>query len=238
MSQHFGDLEGVEIDIDDTIVHADTEMKHVCNLNSVLDRCKKMNLTLHKGKCVFKNKEVTYLGHKLTQEGIKPDDENVRAIKEMSAPTDKKGVERLLGTVHYLRKIIPSLASVTEPIRVLMRKDIDFQCSHEQDKAFQAIKSVLTENRGPVLRFFDVQKLVSVSCDASPTGLGGVLLQVNCPVPDASRSLTEAESRYAQIENELLAVHFSLERFNQYTYGKKVHVESDHKPLEINVKKP
>ena len=79
-----------------------------------------------------------------------------------------------------------------------MRKDIDFQCSHEQDKAFQAIKSVLTENRGPVLRFFDVQKLVSVSCDASPTGLGGVLLQVNCPVPNASRSLTEAESRYAQ----------------------------------------
>ena len=61
MSQHFGDLEGVEIDIDDTIVHADTEMKHVCNLNSVLDRCKKMNLTLHKAKCVFKNKEVTLL---------------------------------------------------------------------------------------------------------------------------------------------------------------------------------
>ena len=102
MSQHFGDLEGVEIDIDDTIVHADTEMKHVCNLNSVLDRCKKMNLTLHKAKCVFKNKEVTYLGHKLTQEGIKPDDGKVRAIKEMSAPTDKKGVERLLGRVHYL----------------------------------------------------------------------------------------------------------------------------------------
>ena len=119
-----------------------------------------------------------------------------------------------------------------------MRKDIEFQCAYEQDKAFQAIKSVLTENGGPLLRFFDVQKLVSVSYDASPTGLGGVLLQVNCPVPYPSRSLTEAESRYAQIEKELLAVHFSLERFNEYTYGKIVHVESDHKPLEINVKKP
>ena len=71
-----------------------------------------------------------------------------------------------------------------------MRKDIKFQCSHDQDKASQAIKSVLTENGGPVLRFFDVQKIVSVSCDASPTGLGVVLLQVNCPVPYASRSLT------------------------------------------------
>ena len=126
-----------------TIVHADTEMKHDCRLNSVLDRCTKINLTLNKRKCVFKVKEVTDIGHKLTQEGIKPD-----------APTDKRAVERLLGTVNYLGKFIPNLASVTEPIRVLLRKDIEFQWSHEQDKAFQEIKSVLTENGGPVLKFF------------------------------------------------------------------------------------
>lgn len=70
------------------------------------------------------------------------------------------------------------------------------------------------------------------------SGLVGVLLQDNCPVAYASRSLTEAESRYAQIEKELLAVQFSPGRFNQYVYEKKVHVESDHKPLEIIVKKP
>ena len=59
-----------------------------------------------------------------------------------------------IGTVNYLGKFIPNLASVTEPIRVLLRKDIEFQWSHEQDKAFQEIKSVLTENGGPVLKFF------------------------------------------------------------------------------------
>ena len=74
ISQHFGDLEGVETDIDDIIVHADAEMKHYARLNSALGRCKKINLMLNKGKCVFKVKEVTYVGHKLTQEGIKPDD--------------------------------------------------------------------------------------------------------------------------------------------------------------------
>ena len=156
----------------------------------------------------------------------------------MPAPTDKKGVERLLGTVNYFGKFIPNLATVTEPIRVLLRKDVEFQWSHEQDKAFQEIKIILTKNGGSVLRFFDVQKPVTISCDASPTGLGGVLLQGGCPVTYASRSLTDAESRYAQIEKELLAVLFSLERFNQYTYGKKVYVESDHKPLEVIVKKP
>ena len=97
---------------------------------------------------------MTYIGHKLTQEGIKPDDEKVCAIKDIPAPTDKKGVERLLGVVTYLGKFIPNLASVTEPIRVLLRKDIEFQWSHDQDKAFQEIKSVLTESGGPVLKFF------------------------------------------------------------------------------------
>ena len=179
MSQHFGDLEGVETDIDDIIVHADTEMKHDCRVNSVLDWCKKINLTINKGKCVFKVKKVTFISHKVTQEEIKPDDKKLRAIKDMPAPTDKKGVERLLGTVNYLGKFIPNLASVTEPIRVLLRKDIEFQWSHEQDKAFQEIKSVLTENGGPVLKFFDVQKPVTVSCDASPAGLSGVLLRLS-----------------------------------------------------------
>ena len=155
----------------------------------------------------------------------------------MPAPTDKKGVERLLGTVNYLGKFIPNLATVTEPFRVLLRKDIEFQWSHEQDKALQEIKSILTKDGGPVLRFFDVQKPVTISCDASPTGLGGVLLQDQRPVAYASRSLTDAESSYAQIEKELLAVQFSLERFNQYTYGKRVTIESDHKPLEAIVKK-
>jgi len=113
-------------------------------------------------------------------------------------------------------------STVTEPIRVLLRKDIEFQWSYEQDKALQEIKSILTKDGGPVLKFFYVQMPVTISYDASPTGLGGVLLQDERPVAYASRSLTDAESRYAQIEEELLAVHFSLERFNQYIYGKRV----------------
>ena len=72
MSQHFSDLEGVETDIDEIIVHAETEVKHDQRLHSVLERCEKINLTLNKETCVFKCKEVTYIGHKLTKDGIKP----------------------------------------------------------------------------------------------------------------------------------------------------------------------
>ena len=99
----------------------------------------------------------------------------------------------------------------------LTPKDIEFQWSHEQDKALQEIKNMLTKDGGPVLRFVDVQKPTTISCDASPTGLGGVLLQDERPVACSSRSLTDEESRYmymhVQIEKELLAVQFSLECF-------------------------
>ena len=182
MSQPFNDLEGVETDIDDVIVHAETGVKHDHRLHAVLERCEKINLTLNKEKCVFKVKEVTYIGQKFRQEGIKPDDEKVHAINDMPAPTDKKGVERLLGTVNNLGKFIPNLATVTELIRVLLRKDIEFQWSHEQEEMLHEIKSILSKDGGQIIKFFDVQKPVMISCDASPTSLGGVLLQEERPV--------------------------------------------------------
>ena len=74
---------------------------------------------------------------------------------------------------------------------------------------------------------------MTISYDASHSGLGSVLSQDNKPVDYAPRSFTDTETRYAQIEKELLAILFGLERFLQYTYGKEVIVESDHKPIEM-----
>ena len=75
----------------------------------------------------------------------------------MAAPTDKKGVERLLGTVNYLGKFIPNLAIIIQPIRTLLRNDTDFQWSFEQDKAFQEIKNILRKEGGPVLKYLCYQ---------------------------------------------------------------------------------
>ena len=235
MSQHFGDLEGVETDIDDILVWGSSKKEHDERLRKVLQRCEEINLTLNKEKCEFGVKEVTYIGHKLSAKGVEPDAEKVRAIQDMPAPTDKKGVERLLGTINYLAKFIPNVSEVTAPIRELIRKDTVFTWSHTQQSAFNKIKSILSKS--PVLTYYDVTKPVVVSCDASKSGLGAVLMQEDKPVAYASRALTDAETRYAQIEKELLAVVFAMERFNQYTYGKLVDVESDHKPLESILKK-
>lgn len=80
----------------------------------------------------------------------------------------------------------------------------------------------------PVLKYFDSTVSLTLQCDASVKGLGAVLLQKGEPISYASRALTE--SVYAQIEKELLAFVYGLERFHTYTYDREVTVESDHKP--------
>ena len=148
----------------------------------------------------------------------------------MPPPEDKNGVERLSGFLNYVAKFIPDLSSNPQPIRELLKKECPFSWNQEHKTAFKRMTSA------PVLAFNDVKKPVTVSCDVSNFGLGAVL-QENKPIAYASRALTDTEKRYAQIEKQLLAVVYALEKFNQYVYGKTVQVESDHKPLESITKK-
>ena len=99
------------------------------------------------------------------------------------------------------------------------------------------MKKALTTT--PALSYYDVMKPVVIQCDASDSGLGAALLQNGLPVAYSSRALTSAETNYAQIEKELLAIVFACEKFDQYVYGRdKVHVQSDHKPMEVIFKRP
>ena len=104
------------------------------------------------------------------------------------------------------------------------------------EKAFTEMKRFLTN--APVLAYFDPSKSLSIQCDASGQGLGAALLQDGQTLAYASRALSEAETRYATIEKEMLAIVFSLEKWHQYTFGRPVTVYSDHKPLASIVKKP
>ena len=236
MSQLLGDLPGVETDIDDILVWGKSKEEHDQRLKAVLRRCEEINLTLNKDKCKFGVPEVTYIGHTLNAKGVQPDPEKTKAIRDMPPPQDKKGVERLLGTVNYLAKSIPNMSTVTKPIRDVLKADISFHWDTEQKEAFASVKKILSTE--PALAFYDVEKPVLISCDASQSGLGAVLIQEDRPVVYAPRALTDAETRYAQIEKELLAIVFALNKSHQYVYSKSAVVESDHKPLESIIKKP
>ncbi|KAK3742278.1 hypothetical protein QZH41_003305 [Actinostola sp. cb2023] len=154
----------------------------------------------------------------------------------MPKPEDIQGVQRLNGFVNYLAKFLPKLSDVMLPIRELTRKDVEWQWSEKQEKAFAEVKRAVTE--APVLRYYDPKKDLEIQCDASQSGLGATLMQEGKPIAYASRALSECETRYAQIEKEMLAIVYSLEKFHQYTFGRLVKVQSDHKPLEAILKKP
>ena len=117
-----------------------------------------------------------------------------------------------------------------------MAKDVEWHWTNHQDQAFQRIRQLVIE--APVLKYYEPTEELTLQSDASQKGLSVVLTQNGQPLAFASRALSDTETRYAQIEKKLLSVVFGLEKLHQYTYGRKVTVQTDHKLLEAIVKKP
>ena len=230
-------LSGTEVVADDFIVASfgdtleEAFRDHNKNLVAFLQRCSARGVKLAVEKLQLCLEEVPLIGHYATKSGLKIHPEKVRAVLEMSRPTDVKSLLRLNGTVQYLAKFLPGLSDMAHPLRQLTRKDAKWVWSETQEKAWSDIKTAIS--RAPVLRFYSLQDEVTLQCDASDTGLGAVLLQLQQPVSFASRALTQTETRYAQIEKELLAIVFACEKFDKYIFGRDVvNMETDHKPLE------
>lgn len=211
-------------------------LDHDKNLKMLLDRCRKLNIKLNPAKLQLRLKEVPYIGHLLTSEGLKVDPGKVTAIKQMPRPTDVQGVQHFLSMVNYLSKLCSHAVELCEPLRQLTHHDSLWEWSERHEQAFNKIRDTIAQT--PVLKYYNPTEQLVLQCDASESGLGAALMQGGQPIAYASRALTETEKGYAQIEKELLAVVFGMERFYQFPYGRTVEVQSDHKPLESIMTKP
>eukprot|EP00731_Ephydatia_muelleri_P009792 Em0005g378a len=149
----------------------------------------------------------------ISANGIRPDPAKVTAIQEMPEP-----------------------AGVSDVRRRLTEAEATFGWGVEEKSAFEKLKELISDQQR--LAFYDVRKPVVIQCDASTVGLGAVLMQEGRPVASVSRSLSKSEKNYVAIELECLAIVFACQKFHQYIFGKKVRIETDHKPLEIIVRKP
>ena len=225
-----GDIKNVHIIADDMLIVGDTEQEHDEALIAVLQRAKDNNIKFNASKLQFKRNEVVYCGTKLSAEGIQADSSKVEAILSMPDPENKKDIQRLLGMVKYLSPFIPNKVQVTKPLRILMKEGTVWSWNKAQNNALGAIKNILSSKI--MLTDYDETKPVVIEADAIHSGLGACLLQNGQPISYASRSLTETEQRWAQIEKELLAIVFEAQRFHHFIYGADVIVHSDHKPLE------
>ena len=236
------DLQGIACIADDILVYgcgetlAEAKVDHDRKLIALLDRCRERNIRLNLKKLRLHEISVKFMGHELSSKGLTSDVNKVKAITEMPPPTDKKALQRLLGMATYLSRYVSNFSSLTAPLRELLKSDNDFIWDMDyHGKALEMLKQCLTSTQA--LAYYDVKKPVIVQCDRSQSGLGAVLLQDNKPVEYASRALSETEKSYSQIEKELLAILFGLQRFHTYVYGRKITIETDHKPLITIVKK-
>ena len=180
-------LPGVKVIADDILVFgsgATDEECHDANLDRLLQRAQEKNLKFNKKKLRLCLPEVTYMGHRLTKEGLSPDTLKIKAIQEMPRPDSKKAVERFLGCLQYLSRFLPQLAQVAAPLRQLTEHSAIFSWQSQQEEAFQSLKKMITMS--PVLKFYDVAEEATIQCDVSEKGLGATLLQKGQPVAFAS----------------------------------------------------
>ena len=204
-------------------------------LKAVFKRLQENDVLIKPEKCVFKTNEISYLGFKITDKGLIKTDEKIKAIKKSLAPTNVTEVRSFLGLVTFYSKFVPNLATMAAPIYQVTRKNVPFDWNEECQKAFQSLKQELISNR--FLTYFNPKLPLIVSCDASPVGLGAVLAHKlpsgeEKPIACASRTLSNSERNYSQIDEESLANIFAVKHFHFFLFGKdRFTIYTDHKPL-------
>ncbi len=230
ISQALEGIPGVLNISDDILLFGANEDQHLETLKAVLTRLRELNLTLNRKKCEFGKTELNFFGHVFHANGISPDFKKVKAIIEATKPTNAGEIRSFLGMVNYMSRFIDNLATITKPLRDLTKANAKWEWGEEQEQSYNQLKEKLT--CAGTMAYFDTSKDAELHVDASPFGLGAILLQGGKPIAYGSRTLSPVEQRYSQTEREALAVYWGCEHYRLYTYGRPVVITTDHKPLE------
>ena len=227
-------IQGVTCYIDDILVSSVNNESHIQALEEVFCRLKKHGFKLKLEKCEFLLSHVEYLGHIISKDGIQPIPSKVEAIVHAPAPANMQQLRSFLGLVNYYGRFIPNLSSLLQPLNALIQAKRKWQWSSECEKAFQNAKDQIVSAR--VLTHYDPVLPITTAADASAYGVGAVISHVlpdgsERPIAFASRTLTQTERNYAQLEKEALSLVFGIKKFHRYLYGRKFTLVTDHKPL-------
>ena len=229
-------IEGADNISDDIIVHGPDQETHNQRLHAVVQRLRERGLTLNRDKCQFSMNHLVFMGILLSEKGIGPTEARIGAVTEENPPPENiKELRSFLGLANYSSRFIPQFATLTDLLRKLLDKDVAYNFGPEQEAAFAQLKQAMA--KAVTLAYFKKDAPTKVIADASPVGLGAVLVQKQdgheVPVCYASRSLSKCERRYSQTKKEALSLVWACERFHPYIYGQTFDLVTDHKPLEV-----
>ena len=252
MERMFGNqrFQSVLLYLDDIIVFSSTVHQHLERLEEVFFRLDQQGLKAKLSKCHFFQKQVKYLGHVVSEQGVATDPEKLAAVREWKRPSHLAELRSFLGFASYYRRFVESFAKLAAPLHHLVTRLSgpskkgktpktplsDFWDEH-CERAFIALREGLTT--APVLAYADFQKPFILETDASHGGLGAVLSQDHDgkrrPIAFASRGLKPTErnmDNYSSMKLEFLALKWAVtEKFREYLLGNKVTVYTDNNPL-------
>ena len=217
MLNTFSDLPGVVCVADDIIIHGKTTEEHDRNLENFFKKCHERNIKLNKKKLALRTDSITFMGHLITKDGLRSDPEKMKAISEYPIPQTLPELRRFLGMVNYMAKFLPHVTDTLHRLHNLLKKDVPWTWSQCQSDAFLSVKEMIVNS--PVLAYYDPNKELTLENDASEYGLGSTLMQDGKPIAFASRALSNTERNYVQIEKEMLAILYGLNKFHHFTFG-------------------
>ena len=226
--------------LDDIMIFSPTLEEHLEHICVIFDRLRQHNLKLKLKKCSFLKSETHYLGFVISEEGIKPDQKKVEAIRSLPVPTCVREVRSFIGMCSYYRRFIPNFSQIAEPIIALTRKYAHFKWSDTHQKAFDYLKDSLTAV--PLLVYPDSNKPYVLYTDASDTCIGACLTQ-ECdgdekPLYYLSHKLSRSQCKWSVVEKEAFAIHFGLQKLDYYLHNAQFVIRTDHKPLKFLLESP
>lgn len=239
MNQVVQGLDFVYVYLDDVLVASKSHSEHKQHLRMLFQRLTEYGLNVKPSKCVFGASSLLFLGHEITQDGIRPSNEKIQAIIDFPQPTSVKSTQRFLGMVNYYHRFIPNLAQIFAPVydeltKLNKRKPKGtFSWPPECQDAFILAKEALT--KATLLNFPNDDAPLKIYTDASDKHVGAVLQQGTGnnqkPLAFFSKKLSTTQSRYSAYDRELLAIYLALKHFQYMVEGRELCIYTDHKPL-------
>ena len=216
--------EKVVVFIDDVMVATKTKEGHDEIVEEVLKRLEENDLFVKPEKCVWKVREVGFLGVIIREDRVRIEKEKVQGVIEWLVPRSTKDVQKFWGLANYYRRFVKDFARITKPLHEMTRKETKWSWGERQQRVFEELKKrFMTE---PVLVTPDLDKEMRVEADVSDFATGGVL-SMKCEdekwrlVTYISKSLNKAERNYEIHDKEMLAIIQCLEAWRHFLEGAK-----------------